>query len=397
MRIVLGITGSIAAYKALGLTRLLVKKGHEVKIIMTPAALNFVTPLSGQTLSNNEVYIDPFVLSRGIKHLALADWGDLLVVAPATADCIGKAAAGIGDELLSTILISFPKPILFVPAMDEGMWENPRVTENVQVLKDDGCHFLNPITGSLASGKVGKGRFPSGEIIYRKIRAVHESRPALTGYKFLVTGGRTEADLDPVRIVSNRSSGRMALELLIAALSRGADARGIFGEVSIPLPDGLPLSRVRTGREMLDNLKREIEWSDCLIMAAAVNDYEPEISAPAKGHLPRFKLALKKSTDILKTLSPRKGKRIVAGFSLEDRNGAERARKKMKDKNLDLIVFNTPRALGGDISDAQVMDDQGRIHKFAASDKWTMANNILDVCRSRLSRIDPAPKNKRIR
>jgi len=397
VKIVLGITGSIAAYKALDLTRLLVKNGHEVKIIMTSAALNFVTPLSGQTLSKNEISIDQFVLTRGIKHLALAEWGDLLVVAPATANAIGKTAAGIGDDLLSTILISFPKPILFVPAMDEGMWDNPRIKENVRTLMADGCHFLSPISGPLASGKIGKGRFPPAEIIYRKIRAVHESRSSLNGYKFIITGGRTEADLDPVRVLSNRSSGRMALELLSAALCRGADARGVFGEVGVAIPEGLPLYRVRTNKEMLDILKHDIDRTDCLIMAAAVNDYEPETPAPLKGHLPRFKLALKKSADILKALSSRKGKKIFVGFSLEDRNGLDRARAKMKDKGVELIVFNSPRTLGGDISDAQVLERPGRIHKFEAADKWTMANRILDICRSRLTGKDPESKKKRIR
>lgn len=397
MRIVLGITGSIAAYKALDLTRLLVKNGHEVKIIMTSAALQFITQLSGQTLSNNETYADQFVLSRGIKHLALADWGDLLVVAPATANAIGKTAAGIGDDLLSTILISYPKPILFVPAMDEAMWDNPRVKENVRTLMADGCHFMDPISGPLASGKIGKGRFPPADMIYRKIRTVHESRSSLDGYKFLITGGRTEADLDPVRIISNRSSGRMALELLTAALCRGADARGIFGEVGVALPEGLPLHRVRTNKEMLDILKRDIDWADCLIMAAAVNDYEPESAAPVKGHLPRIKLALNKSADILKALSSRKGDKIFVGFSLEDRNGLDRARQKIKEKGVDLIVYNSLRALGGDVTDAQIVENRGRIHKFETSDKWTMANHILDICLSRLTGKGSEPKKKRSR
>jgi phosphopantothenoylcysteine decarboxylase/phosphopantothenate--cysteine ligase len=397
VRIVLGITGSIAAYKALDLTRLLVKNGHEVKIIMTSAALNFVTPLSGQTLSKNEIYIDQFALTRGIKHLALAEWGDLLVVAPATANAIGKAAAGIGDDLLSTIMFSFPKPILFVPAMDEGMWGNPRVRENVQTLLADGRHFLSPISGPLASGKIGKGRFPPADMIFRKIRAVYESRSSLFGYKFLITGGRTETDLDPVRVFTNRSSGRMALELLAAALCRGADARGVFGEVGVALSEGMPLDRVRTNKEMLDILKRDIGWADCLIMAAAVSDYEPSTAASVKGHSPRVKLALKKSADILKILSSRKGNRIFVGFSLENHNGLDRARKKMKDKGVDLIVFNSLRTLGGDISDAQVLENRGRVHKFEASDKWATANRILDICLYRLKGSDPEPRKRRIR
>jgi phosphopantothenoylcysteine decarboxylase/phosphopantothenate--cysteine ligase len=397
VRIVLGITGSIAAYKALDLTRLLVKNGHEVRIILTSAAQYFITPLSAQTLSNQEVYTDQFVLTRGIKHLSLADWGDLLVIAPATADIIGKAASGIGDDLLSTILISFSKPTLFIPAMDEGMWENPRVRENVRVLTADGRHFLNPTCGPLASGKVGKGRFPPGEMIYWKIRTIHESRLSLSGYKILITGGRTEANLDPVRIISNRSSGRMALNLLTAAICRGAEARGIFGEVGIALPEGLPLVRVRTNGELLDILKRDLGWADCLIMAAAVNDYEPESAASVKGHSSRLKLGLRKSVDILKALSSRKANKLIVGFSLEDRNGLSRAREKMKEKGADMIVFNSFHALGGDASDAQVLERTGRTHKFKASDKWTIANDILDLCGSRLTVNGPGRSKKRIR
>jgi len=185
--------------------------------------------------------------------------------------------------------------------------------------------------------------------------------------------------------------------LLAAALCRGADARGVFGEVGVALSEGLPLDRVRTNKEMLDILKRDIGWADCLIMAAAVSDYEPSTAASVKGHSPRLKLALKKSADILKALSSRKGNKIFAGFSLEDRNGLDRSRKKMKDKGVDLIVLNSFRTVGGDFSDAQVLEDRGRVHKFEASDKWTAANRILDICRSRLKGKGPEPGKRRIR
>jgi phosphopantothenoylcysteine decarboxylase/phosphopantothenate--cysteine ligase len=277
------------------------------------------------------------------------------------------------------------------------MWENPRVREKVRVLSADGCHFLPPAYGPLASGKIGKGRFPAGEMICRKIRAVHESRSTLAGFKIIVTGGRTEADLDSARVISNRSSGRTALEILSAAICRDADARGIFGEVGIVLPEGLPMTRVRTSGELLETLKRDLVWADCLIMAAAVNDYEPESSSSVKGHSTRLKLKLRKSVDILKELSSRKGNKLIVGFSLEDRDGLGRARQKLKEKDMDMVVFNSSLALGGDISDAQVLERTGRIHKFGASDKWTIANKILDVCGSRLAGAGPARSKKRIR
>jgi phosphopantothenoylcysteine decarboxylase/phosphopantothenate--cysteine ligase len=397
VKIVLGISGSIAAYKALDLTRLLIKNGHEVKIVLTPAAQNFITLLSCQTLSNTEVYMEQFVPARGIKHLTLAEWGDLLVVAPATADIIGKTAAGIADDLLSTALVSFSKPILFVPAMDQGMWDNPRVRANVRSLRADGYQFMEPISGSLASGKIGKGRFPPGELIYRKILTVVQRKGSLVGRRFLVTGGRTEADMDPVRIISNRSSGRMALELLTAALNRGAEVRGIFGEIGMSLPEGLPVTRVRTSREMLRALKTEIGWCDCLIMAAAVNDYEPSAVSCAKRHAGKFNMTLKKAPDLLQSLAALKGDRLFVGFSLEPGDGADRAREKMKDKNLDLIVFNTPQSLGGDRSDARILSRDGRSKGYGMIDKWTMANHVLDACRVRAAIQRRSPKKTRIR
>ena len=192
MKILLGITGSIAAYKALELVRLLRKHGAEVRVILTKSALNFVTPLSCQTLSDNEVFIDQFVLTKGIKHLTINEWSDMLVIAPATANLIGKAACGIGDDLLTTTMISYRKPVLIVPAMDEGMWDNPIVEKNTETLRACGVHFLEPSVGLLASGKVGRGRFPRVELILKKIMTVFEKQAPLDGKKFLITGGRTE-------------------------------------------------------------------------------------------------------------------------------------------------------------------------------------------------------------
>ncbi|UCG92274.1 MAG: bifunctional phosphopantothenoylcysteine decarboxylase/phosphopantothenate--cysteine ligase CoaBC, partial [candidate division WOR-3 bacterium] len=274
MNIILGICGSIAAYKSLELVRLLKKSGADVKVILTKSALHFVTPLSCQTLSENEVYVDQFVLTKGIKHLTLSTWAYMLVVAPATANIIGKAASGIGDDLLSTTILSFQKPVLFAPAMDSGMWQNKVVVDNVKRLKSIGHRVIEPITGYLASGKIGKGRFPPVELIYKKILTVQGGYKSLEGRKFLITGGRTEEDIDSVRVMTNRSSGRMALELLDAVTCRDGLARGIVGEVSIPLPREMEIARVLTSREMLTLLKKHLSWCDCLIMAAAVGDYK---------------------------------------------------------------------------------------------------------------------------
>jgi phosphopantothenoylcysteine decarboxylase/phosphopantothenate--cysteine ligase len=380
MKVLLGLSGSIAAYKSLELARLLIKQGSEVRFILTNSALNFVTPLSCQTLSNSEVYFDQFLLTKGIKHLSLNEWADIFVIAPATANVIGKAACGIGDDLLSTALLSFQKPVLFVPAMDQGMWDNPIVQKNVSFLKDTGFHFLEPVVGVLASGKIGRGRFPSIDIVVKKIIAILEKRVDLGKKKFLVTGGRTEEDLDPVRVVTNRSSGRMAVELVQAIHCRGGDVRGIFGEVTCELPQDIEISRVRTSDEMLGALRDNFAWCDCLIMAAAIGDYRPSSKSAVKVHDKAYRMDFQKNIDLLKEITKHKAGKIVVGFSLEDDEQLSRARDKMKAKNLDMIVFNSTAAIGARCVTASIIKKTGKPVKFERQAKWEIANRILDEC-----------------
>jgi phosphopantothenoylcysteine decarboxylase/phosphopantothenate--cysteine ligase len=380
VNVLLGICGSIAAYKALELIRLLKKEGCDVKVILTKSALNFTTPLSCQTLSDNEVYIDQFILTRGIKHLTLSDWADLIVVGPATANIIAKAAHGIGDDLLSTTLLSFPKAKLFVPAMDAGMWSNSIVRENVVKLKAAGCMFLEPVSGALASGKIGKGRFPSGVSIVKKIMSVYEKRQSLSGMKILVSGGRTEENIDSVRVITNRSSGKMALELMFAAASRGAKVRGVIGETSVTIPVELDVKKVRTSSEMLQQLQKEMTWCDCLIMAAAVGDYAPAGEKTGKIHDSSLTLKLKKNTDIVKTLSRKKKQVYIVGFSLEDNDALKRAKLKLKSKKLDACVLNSSDALGKDKTQAKLLSSDGKVVPWGIVTKWQLANKILDTC-----------------
>ncbi len=380
MKILLGITGSIAGYKSLELVRVMRKQGAEVRIVLTKSALNFVTPLSCQTLSANEVFADQFVLTKGIKHLTLNEWSDMLVVAPATANVIGKAACGIGDDLLTTTIISYRKPVLFVPAMDEGMWDSPVVIRNVESLKSDGFHFLEPSSGLLASGKVGRGRFPSVDLIKKKITAIFEKQKDLKGKKFLVSGGRTEEDLDPARVVTNRSSGLMGSEILQAVYCRNGGVKGVFGEVTCSLPQDMDITRVRTSREMLDALENAFGWCDTLIMAAAVGDYRPRQVQTAKVHGTKYKLDLVKNTDLLKTLAVHKGKKQLVGFSLEDKDSLVRAREKMKAKDLDLIVLNTSAAVGRDLIRASILRKKGKPVVLPEMTKWQLANRIIDEC-----------------
>ncbi len=380
MKVIIGISGSIAAYKSLELVRILKKEGADVKVILTKSALEFVAPLSCQTLSENEVFIDQFVLTKGIKHISLSQWADILVIAPATANIIGKAASGIGDDLLSTTILSFNKPILFVPAMDTEMWQNKIVQNNVKKLREAEYHFLEPASGLLASGKIGKGRFPHVKIISKKIMAVADGYESLEGKKFLISGGRTEEDIDSVRVLTNRSSGRMALELLYAVMCRNGRAKGIFGKTAMCLPQGIGVVSARTSAEMLKSLKENIAWCDCLIMAAAVGDYKPSAKILRKIHTEKLSLKLKKTKDLLKEMSKNKGKRLFVGFSLEDKNQLERGRKKMISKGLDLMVLNSPSAIASEKIDAKIIKKGGKIIKVGRVSKWQLANRILNEC-----------------
>jgi len=380
MKVLLGVSGSIAAYKALELARLLRRQGAEVRFVLTRSALEFITPLSCQTLSGYEVYVDQFVLTTGIKHLSLCEWADIFVVAPATANIIGKAASGIGDDLLTTSLLSCQKPVLFVPAMDEGMWDNPIVRKNVALLKDHGFSFIDPIVGALASGKIGRGRFPSVEMIGKKIISIIEKRRYLGTKKFLVTGGRTEEDIDPVRVVTNRSTGLMAAELIQAIFCRGGNVKAIVGEVACQLPEGVDITRVRTSAEMLDALQKNFSWCDCLIMAAAVGDYRPLDQSSVKIHDDKFELSLRKNIDLLKEITKEKGTRVVVGFSLEASDQLARAQHKMDAKNMDIVVFNAPAAIGAKKATASILKRNSDKEDMGEQTKWQIANRILDEC-----------------
>ena len=386
MKVLLGVCGSIAAYKSLELARLLQKQGAEVRFLLTKSAQHFVTPLSCQTLSNHEVYHEQFALTKGIKHLTLTEWSDILVVAPATANIIGKAACGIGDDLLSTTLLSFTKPVLFVPAMDQGMWDNAIVQKNASKLRDHGFHFLEPSVGVLASGKIGRGRFPSVETIMKKILAVLEGRRSLNNTNFLVTGGRTEEDLDPIRVLTNRSSGVMAAELMRAIYCRGGNVRGIIGEVTCTLPEEVEITRVRTSHEMLIALKENFGWCDCLIMAAAVGDYRPKRRSLTKIHDVVCGVDLEKNVDLTKEVTRQKAGRVVVGFSLEDKNQLQRAKEKMKAKKLDYIVMNSSSAVGNTHIKASILRPKGKPILCDEQTKWQLANRILDECLPQLKR-----------
>jgi phosphopantothenoylcysteine decarboxylase/phosphopantothenate--cysteine ligase len=264
--------------------------------------------------------------------------------------------------------------------MDEGMWDNPIVKKNTLTLKAHGVHFLEPSVGLLASGKVGRGRFPAVDMIRKKIMTILEQQHSLAGVKFLVTGGRTEEDLDPVRVVTNRSTGSMGSELLQAIYCRGGEVKGIFGEVTCTLPQDIDIHRVRTSGEMLETLTKMFNWCDYLIMAAAVGDYRPRNRHTAKVHDTKYRLDLEKTRDLLKAVAAKKGKRKLVGFSLEDKEGLARAKVKMKAKNLDMVVLNTSAAIGHERIKAGILRKKGKHISLKEMTKWQLANRILDEC-----------------
>jgi len=342
--ILLGVTGGIAAYKAVELLRLFVKAGAEVFVVMTASAREFVTPLTFQTLSGNPVHTELFNLyqEREIGHISLADRADLVVVAPATANLIGKVANGMADDLLSTALMATKAPVLFVPAMNVNMFENPIYQMNQRKLEELGYHFLEPATGFLACGWEGKGKMPEPARIFEEALALLAPKD-LAGETVLVTAGPTREELDPVRYLSNYSSGKMGYAIARAARRRGARVILVSGPTALAAPAGIELVPVTSARRMREAVLERLEEATVVIKAAAVADYRPAMRAEQKikkGLEGSLILPLEKNPDILAELGKLKGNRLLVGFAAETADLLENARKKLTEKNLDLIVAN---------------------------------------------------------
>ncbi len=359
-RIVLGVTGGIAVYKAVELLRLCVKAGAEVHVVMTAHAREFVTPLTFQTLSGNPVHTELFDLyqEKEIGHVSLADRADLFVVAPATANIIGKVAGGLADDLLSTTLMATRAPILFVPAMNVNMWENSVFQSNMKKLEDIGCRFMEPETGELACGYAGKGKFPDPEKIFAEIGRTFHARD-LEGETVLVTAGPSVEKIDPVRFLSNFSSGKMGYAIAATALQRGARVILISGPTSLKPPRGLDFCPVSSAAEMLDSVMEHLSAATIVIKAAAVADFRPaafQHSKIKKGEEERWLVELERTPDILAALGKIKETRILVGFAAETENLLENARQKLERKNLDLMVANDVTSPGaGFDSDTNVV------------------------------------------
>jgi phosphopantothenoylcysteine decarboxylase/phosphopantothenate--cysteine ligase len=360
LRVLLGVTGGIAAYKALELVRLFRKAGWDVQTVMTESARKFVGPESFRALTGRPVALELFPKTRpedarrraaNVEHVDLATSADLVVVAPATANIIGKLASGIADDLLSTLLLAVPKAtvqdgrVLFAPAMNTNMWQNPAVMTNVRQLAAAGYRFISPGEGELACGTSGPGRMAEPPIILEHCRAALAARPSpignappFAGTRVVVTAGRTEEPLDPVRVITNRSSGRMGIEIARAFVDAGAEVRLVAGELSVPLPPGVTVTQATTTEKMLRAVLSALPRTDVLVMCAAVADYRPARAATGKHHEPTLTVRLERTPDILREVSRRHHRAVVVGFSLDD--SATRARAKLDQKQLDLIVAN---------------------------------------------------------
>ncbi len=383
--IVLGVSGGIAAYKAAELVRLLVKQGAGVHVIMTKAAIEFVAPLTFQTLSSNPVHTELFNLveEREIGHISLADRADLFIVAPATANLIGKIAAGIADDLLTTTIMATKAPVLLAPAMNTNMYLNPVYRENEAKLRRHGYLFADPASGQLACGWEGDGRLQDPAVILEEARCALSPKD-LAGERILVTAGPTREELDPVRYLSNHSSGKMGYAIARAARRRGAAVTLVSGPVCLQEPYGVETVPVVSASEMREAVLNRFDTATIVIKAAAVADYRPESRSGSKIKKAGGEMAVNfaKTVDILAEIGRLKTGQFIAGFAAETEDLAGNAVKKMQEKNLDMIVANDVTREGAgfavDTNIVKLISADGRREDLPLMSKESLADIILD-------------------
>jgi phosphopantothenoylcysteine decarboxylase / phosphopantothenate---cysteine ligase len=383
-RLVLGVTGSIATYKAVGLLRALAREGAAVSVIMTQAATKFVTPLTFEVLSGRRVETDLFESHEEMVHLAVPGQAHAIIVAPATANFLAKAALGLADDLLSTMLLNTRCPVIVAPAMDGDMWTHPTVVQHVQALRSRGVVVLDPEIGPLASGQVAQGRLPAESRILDAVHAALISQRDWQGQRVLVSAGPTQEPIDPVRFISNRSSGKMGYAIAEAARDRGAEVILVTGPSALMPPPGVTTVPVNTASEMSDALSRHFPSSTVLIMAAAVGDFRPKIPAGQKlkkQGKSELVLELEATPDILAMLSARRTSQIVIGFAAETEQVLSHAKDKLRGKGLDLIIANdVARAGGGFGSDDNavvILSAAGEQKVLGLMPKRRLADEIL--------------------
>lgn len=392
MRITLGVTGGIAAYKSAELVRRLQQEGHSIQVIMTRAAREFITPLTFAALSGQKVITDLFGdaqsgganLDSAIEHIAVAQQTDLLLIAPATADVLAKFARGIADDFLSTLYLASTAPAVVAPAMNVNMWQHPATQENIAILRARGVRVVEPAEGYLACGMTGPGRLAGQEEI---IKAVQEARAAhqdLAGETVLVTAGSTCEDIDPVRFLSNRSSGKMGYALAEVSASRGAKVILVSGPASLDAPANVQRVNVRSAQEMLQAVQSDFNKASIAIFAAAVADFRPaeRSSSKIKRGNEAITIRLEPNPDILATVAINKGERLVIGFAAETDHVAENAGKKLAQKNADMIVANDVTAEGAgfdhDTNIVTIFSRDGRDLQLPRMAKTEVAQRILD-------------------
>lgn len=377
--ILLGITGCISAYKAASLIREFKKNGDDVKVILTLNGSKFITPLTLRTLSENKVYTSLFDDENewSTEHITLSRWADILVVAPASANIIGKFASGIADDLLSTTFLSFDKNVIVVPTMNKTMYENKATVENIRVLKERGVFVMEPEEGFLACGEEGKGRFPQIEKIFLLTKRLLFPEEKLKGKRIIITGGGTFERIDPVRVITNLSSGRMALSFAKAAYFNKAEkilfVHGRMDEKPFDFSENI---YVESSEHLKNVLEEKVDQYDILIMAAAVTDFKTAYNKEKIKKKEELDIKLFKTEDILKSL---KDKRILKiGFALESEKHLESGLKKLKEKNLDYIIINDKENLGKEKGSILIISKDGEKLSIENSDKFEIALKVIE-------------------
>ena len=390
-KILLGITGSIAAYKIPLLVRLLKKDGADVRVVMTPSARDFVTPLTLSTLSGNPVLTYGFDEQTGKwdSHVELGLWADLMVVAPASANTMAKMAYGMADNYLLTVCLSAKCPIMFAPAMDLDMYKHQATQQNIKTLIERGCIFVAPSSGELASGLCGEGRMEEPQKIYERIKAFFQTKRNFTGKKVLITAGPTYEAIDPVRFIGNHSSGLMGIEIARAFADQGAEVTLVLGPSNIsPNRNNINVLPVTSAKEMYDAVMSFFPKTDIAVLSAAVADFRPEIVAEQKikknPDNDTMTLKLVKTEDILKSVGSKKSDgQVVVGFALETENGLDNAKKKLHTKNIDLIVLNVMNESGVGFktktNKISIITKDDKVTDFELKPKNEVALDVLDA------------------
>ncbi len=387
VKIAVGVTGCIAAYKACEIVSRLKKLGADVTVVMTKSATEFVAPLTFGTLSQNKVICDMFEMPdySKVEHISLASEADVFLICPATANIIGKVASGIADDFLSTTIMATKAPVVFAPAMNSNMYENPIVQSNISKLKSYGYHFIEPDEGFLACGTSGKGRLPEYDKIISYVENIAYKNKDLKGKRVLVTAGPTHEKIDPVRFLSNHSTGKMGYSIAKAAILRGADVTLVTGKVNIDPPYGAKVIKTESAKEMYEKVCEEFDSADIVIKAAAVADYKPSATYDQKvkkgGDM---EIKLTQNPDILKELGRRKKNQVLVGFCMETEDLTENAKKKLYEKNLDFIVannlFTEGAGFAGDTNVVTIIEKGGEITPYSIMEKDEVAHIILDKC-----------------